>query len=52
VKRVLPYWLANPSIVSVNLQQLTTTVEDIPGIDKNIVQVLKCNKITHFFPGN
>lgn len=50
VKRVLPYWLANPSIVSVNLQQLTATVKDIPGLDKNIVRALKRNKITHFFP--
>jgi ATP-dependent RNA helicase DDX51/DBP6 len=52
VKRVLPHWLANPSVVSVNLQQLTATVKDIPGLDKDIVYALKCNNITHFFPGN
>jgi len=52
VKRVLPQWLANPSIVSVNLQQLTTTVKDIPGLDRDIVHALKRNNITHFFPGN
>jgi ATP-dependent RNA helicase DDX51/DBP6 len=49
---VLPQWLANPSIVSVNLQQLTTTVKDIPGLDRDIVRALKRNNITHFFPGN
>lgn len=50
VKRVLPQWLANPSVVSVNLQQLTTTVKDIPGLDRDIVRALKRNNITHFFP--
>jgi hypothetical protein len=49
---VLPQWLANPSVVSVNLQQLTTTVKDIPGLDHDIVRALKRNNITHFFPGN
>jgi hypothetical protein len=52
VKRVLPHWLANPSVVAVNLQQLTTTIKDIPGLDKDIVLALKRNKISHFFPGN
>nr|CAD7460246.1 unnamed protein product [Timema tahoe] len=50
VKRVLPKWLANPTIISTNLQKLTTSVEDVPGIDEDIVQKLKENNITQFFP--
>nr|CAD7399198.1 unnamed protein product [Timema cristinae] len=50
VKRVLPNWLANPTIISTNLQKLTTSVEDVPGIDEDLVQKLKENNIIQFFP--
>lgn len=51
VKRRLPDWLANPSVVSVDLQNLTKTVDSIPGLDKIFVDKLRKNNITHFFPG-
>ncbi|XP_067002527.2 probable ATP-dependent RNA helicase Dbp73D isoform X2 [Anabrus simplex] len=50
VKRVLPYWLANPTIISVNLQELGTSVDDIPGLDSDLVQRLKENGVHNFFP--
>ncbi|XP_047114915.1 probable ATP-dependent RNA helicase Dbp73D isoform X2 [Schistocerca piceifrons] len=50
VKRVLPSWLANPSVVSVNLKELHTTVDDIGGLDEDIVAEMKENHITHLFP--
>lgn len=50
VKRVLPSWLANPSVVSVNLKELHTTINDIDGLDEDIVAKLKENNITHLFP--
>ncbi|KAK6642592.1 hypothetical protein RUM43_004094 [Polyplax serrata] len=50
VKRRLPDWLANPSVVSVDLQNLTKTVDSIPGLDKIFVDKLRQNNITHFFP--
>lgn len=50
VKRVLPQWLAKPSVVSGSLQQLATTVDSIDGIEATLVQKLKDNNITHFFP--
>jgi len=50
-KRVLPHWLKTPSVVSVDLKNLKNTVDSIPQLDKNIVNNLKNNGITHFFPG-
>ncbi|XP_049812925.1 probable ATP-dependent RNA helicase Dbp73D isoform X2 [Schistocerca nitens] len=50
VKRVLPSWLANPSVVSVNLKELHTRVDDIDGLDEDIVAEMKENYITHLFP--
>ncbi|KAJ4450547.1 hypothetical protein ANN_01974 [Periplaneta americana] len=50
VKRVLPQWLANPSVVQVDLQQLTTAVTAVPALDADIVEALQRSNITHFFP--
>ena len=51
VKRILPSWLANPSVVSVDLRNLNVTITDISGLDESIIAQLKRNKVTHFFPG-
>ncbi|XP_065217611.1 probable ATP-dependent RNA helicase Dbp73D [Planococcus citri] len=50
IKRVLPGWLANPSVVSVDLKNLSVTINDIPYLDPSLVNQLQHNKITHFFP--
>lgn len=46
----LPHWLACPSIVSVDLQNLTVSINDIPQLDKDIIEKLRSKNITHFFP--
>ncbi|KAK3913991.1 putative ATP-dependent RNA helicase Dbp73D [Frankliniella fusca] len=50
VKAQLPYWLANPSVVSVDLKNLTVSVDDIPELNRDLVERLKQNGISHFFP--
>lgn len=51
VKRKLPNWLANPSVVSVDLKNLKFTIDSIPELDQRLINKLKENNITHFFPG-
>lgn len=51
LKRVLPAWLANPSIVSVDLKKLNHTIDSIPLLEKKFLNKLRENNITHFFPG-
>ncbi|KAJ8969101.1 hypothetical protein NQ317_002523 [Molorchus minor] len=50
VKRVLPKWLTNPAVISVNLQDLHVKVSDIKQLDKGIRKLLKANGIKYFFP--
>lgn len=50
VKAQLPYWLANPSVVSVDLKNLTVTVDDIPQLNRDLIEKLKQNGIVNFFP--
>ncbi|KAJ8963160.1 hypothetical protein NQ318_018625 [Aromia moschata] len=50
VKRVLPKWLANPTIISVNLQNLKTKVSEVKLLDKSLRKLLKANGIQYFFP--
>ncbi|XP_050295631.1 ATP-dependent RNA helicase DDX51 [Anthonomus grandis grandis] len=50
VKRVLPKWLLNPTVISINLQKLETRVSDIKILDKHIRKLLKANGVEHFFP--
>lgn len=47
---MLPNWLTNPTIIAVNLQDLTTKVSELKVLDKGIRKLLKGNGITHFFP--
>ncbi|CAG7836390.1 unnamed protein product [Allacma fusca] len=49
VKRVLPEWLQNPSIVSCNLRDATVPVENF-NLDPNLVKLLHKNFIPYFFP--
>ncbi|XP_056639095.1 probable ATP-dependent RNA helicase Dbp73D [Diorhabda sublineata] len=50
VKRVLPSWLSNPTVISVNLQDLQVKISDIKQLDKSLRKLLKANNIRHFFP--
>lgn len=50
VKRVLPKWLANPTIISVNLQELHVKVKDMKELHKSLRKTLKKNGVKYFFP--
>ncbi|KAJ8928953.1 hypothetical protein NQ314_018405 [Rhamnusium bicolor] len=50
VKRVLPKWLSNPTVISLNLQNLHTKVSEVKLLDKGIRKLLKANDINYFFP--
>lgn len=52
VKRVLPDWLANPSVISADLTKDKLPVTEMNGLAKDLVQLLEENSITHFFPGS
>nr|CAH7713422.1 unnamed protein product [Callosobruchus chinensis] len=50
VKRVLPNWLANPTVISMNLQNLETKVSNVKLLDKGLRKLLRANGIQYFFP--
>nr|XP_022913086.1 probable ATP-dependent RNA helicase Dbp73D [Onthophagus taurus] len=50
VKRVLPKWLSNPIVISVDLQNLTNKVSHIENLDKSLKKQLKLNGIKYLFP--
>ena len=50
VRRVLPHWLANPDIVSVDLSDQQVAIADMEGLDPVILKNLASNGVTHFFP--
>ncbi|XP_063241290.1 probable ATP-dependent RNA helicase Dbp73D [Bacillus rossius redtenbacheri] len=49
-KSVLPHWLANPEIIPTNLKELSTPVDAMSGLDEDLVEKLRKENITHFFP--
>lgn len=50
VFRVLPTWLAKPSVISCDLSKNKVPINEISGLDKFLIEALKRNKIEHFFP--
>ena len=50
VRRVLPDWLANPDIVSVDYSEDQLPVEKMLGLDETTAAALKANGVSHFFP--
>lgn len=50
VKRVLPKWLSNPTVISVNLQDLNTKASSMKILDKDLRKKLKANGIKYLFP--
>jgi len=50
-QRVLPAWLANPSVVSTDIRTDRVRLTDVPGLDADMVQLLRKNGIKKFFPG-
>lgn len=50
VRRVLPQWLANPDIVSVDFTEDQLPVEELEGLDEATVARLKANGVKKFFP--
>ena len=51
VFRVLPTWLAKPSVISCDLIKNKMPIKELNGLDKFILDALRRNKIAHFFPG-
>lgn len=52
VFRVLPTWLAKPSVISCDLSNNKMPITGLNGLDKFLHDALKRNKIEYFFPGN
>jgi len=50
IHRVLPNWLAKPSVISCDLIKNKLPVKDVKGLDRFITDALKRNKIHNFFP--
>ncbi|XP_065168654.1 probable ATP-dependent RNA helicase Dbp73D [Atheta coriaria] len=50
VKRVLPEWLSNPTVISVDLQNLQTKVSSIKCLSKQLRNKLKAENIKYLFP--
>ncbi|XP_013775579.1 ATP-dependent RNA helicase DDX51-like [Limulus polyphemus] len=50
VRRVLPDWLANPTVITVDLKDKETKVDTFSGLDSHLKQNLKHSGIHHFFP--
>ena len=51
IHRVLPIWLAKPSIISCDLKNNKIPISELKGLEKFLVDALKRNKINHLFPG-
>jgi ATP-dependent RNA helicase DDX51/DBP6 len=49
--RILPNWLAKPSIISCDLSNNKLPIREVKGLDKFLLETLKKNKIHHLFPG-
>ena len=50
VHRVLPYWLANPNILNVDLLSSSMAVSEMPGLEDWMIEKLKKEGITSLFP--
>lgn len=49
--RILPNWLAKPSVISCDLSNNKLPIKEMKGLDKFLLGTLKKNKIHHLFPG-
>ena len=49
--RVLPEWLAQPSVISEDIRNKRVELTDVEGLDEKILVALKKNGISYFFPG-
>ncbi|XP_969365.2 probable ATP-dependent RNA helicase Dbp73D [Tribolium castaneum] len=48
--RVLPQWLAHPTVISSDLQELTCKVSKLKELDKGLREQLKANGVKYLFP--
>ncbi len=51
VHRVLPQWLAAPSLVSGDIRGEQEEFSDVPGLNATLLSTLRENGISKFFPG-
>ena len=49
--RILPNWLAKPSVISCDLTNNKLPIKEVKGLDKFLLDKLMINKIHHLFPG-
>ncbi|KAJ7333122.1 ATP-dependent RNA helicase ddx51 [Desmophyllum pertusum] len=50
VQRVLPDWLAKPTIINSDFSSNVTPVEKMPYLDSHIIRKLQQHEINHLFP--
>ncbi|XP_033100049.1 ATP-dependent RNA helicase DDX51-like [Anneissia japonica] len=50
VQRVLPDWLAWPTVVDHDIKRNLTAITDLEGLDERMLMMLRDNGINHFFP--
>ena len=51
VHRVLPDWLAKPSVVAGDIRSDKVPLSEVTYLDEELLQQLRDNGITHLFPG-
>uniref|UniRef100_A0A8C4T408 ATP-dependent RNA helicase n=1 Tax=Erpetoichthys calabaricus TaxID=27687 RepID=A0A8C4T408_ERPCA len=50
VHRVLPHWLAQPSLVEKDIKSNLIPIEEVPGICPKLLRKLQHHGVKHFFP--
>ncbi|XP_076054034.1 putative ATP-dependent RNA helicase Dbp73D [Oratosquilla oratoria] len=50
VQRVLPHWLANPTLIQRDLQTGSSSIDSIPNLHPKLVEKLKECDVQNFFP--
>ena len=50
VRRVLPHWLSNPNVVSVDYTEDQLPVDEFEGLDSELIAKLKEKGVTQLFP--
>ena len=48
---MLPDWLASPALVTNDLKDSVAGLETVGGLEEDVIQRLRDNGVTHFFPG-
>ena len=52
VQRVLPNWLAKPTVISDDIRFSKAALGNVGVLDQDLIRLLRENGITHLFPGS